>query len=252
MERKLSMWSYSDRVKDHTPGAERLVRLWPQGIFLRGGEEEISISEKLSIFPGVSRRGEGSRLRSTGEGRTPYGSRRHPVRAEVETVVLRSHRFDAVSRGYVFRSVEVLLVAVLIGSACSGIRPYPRYTLNQQGVRMQRVIESYLNTPYRWGGEDSNGVDCSGLVVVVFRGAHGVSLPHRTEELFQMGQRVNSHSIRFGDLVFFAEKGGTPTHVGIGLGGDRFVHASSECGVIISSLKTSYFRERFIGARRLF
>ena len=161
------------------------------------------------------------------------------------------HRFDSFPGGCFFRFCGFFLVLVLLGSACSGIRSYPRFSLDQKHLRMQRVIESYLDTPYLWGGENKNGIDCSGLVVVVFRQALGISLPHSTEALFNMGHGVGSGKVRYGDLVFFSEGGGSPTHVGIGLGGGRFVHASLERGVVISSLGTSYFRERFIGARRL-
>lgn len=164
---------------------------------------------------------------------------------------LPTHRLDSLPGEWYSRYRGFFLVLVLLGLACSGIRPYPRFTLDQKHVRLQRVIESYLDTPYLWGGQDRNGIDCSGLVVVIFQQALGVSLPHSTEALFNMGQGVGSGKVRYGDLVFFAERGGTPTHVGIGLGGGRFVHASSERGVVISSLGTSYFRERFIGARRL-
>lgn len=155
----------------------------------------------------------------------------------------------------------VLSMVVLLGMACAGIRPYPRYTLGgdregggrigQNRDRIERVIKSYLGTPYRWGGESHDGIDCSGLVVAVFREALAVYLPHSTQELFKMGLKVGRGKLRFGDMVFFSEKGGEPTHVGVCLGGGRFAHASKENGVTISSLDASYFRERYVGARRI-
>jgi hypothetical protein len=149
------------------------------------------------------------------------------------------------------RYVGLCLIVGLLWTGCSGIRSYPRYTLNHKHGRMHRAIQSYLGTPYRWGGEDRQGVDCSGLVVVVFRQAVGMSLPHSTDELYSMGRGVARSRIRHGDLVFFSDSGRTPTHVGIGLGGTRFIHASSGQGVVISDLETDYFKQRYIGARRL-
>ena len=160
-------------------------------------------------------------------------------------------RLSGFPRIYACRFLQLCLVVWLLSLGCSGIRPYPRYASDHSRGRMQRAIDSYLGTPYRWGGEDHRGIDCSGLVVAVFRQALGVSLPHSTDELFRMGRGVNRDRIRYGDLVFFSEGGHEPTHVGISLGENVFVHAGSESGVVMASLETSYFRQRFIGARRL-
>ncbi|MFQ6092945.1 MAG: C40 family peptidase [bacterium] len=158
-------------------------------------------------------------------------------------------------------TLVALCGVVLFGLACAGIRSYPRYTLKgnrergarigQDRKRMERVIESYLGAPYRWGGEGQDGVDCSGLVVAVFRQALALPLPHSTQELFRMGLKLGPKEASFADLVFFGGKGGGATHVGICLGDGRFVHASKERGVMISSLDSPYFRERYIGARRI-
>jgi cell wall-associated NlpC family hydrolase len=171
--------------------------------------------------------------------------------AKGEAVVPEKQQVNVTPGRIAAGSFQLFVAVILLVSACSGIRPYPRYTLNGWTARLHRVIESYLDTPYRWGGEDRGGIDCSGLVVVVYRQALGLSLPHDTDELYALGKRIGYGGIRFGDLVFFAEQGDTPTHIGVALGKDRFVHASSERGVIISSLETVYFRERFVGARRI-
>ena len=154
-----------------------------------------------------------------------------------------------------------LFGVVLFGLACAGIRPYPRYTcagdrhdggvIGRSREKMEKVIESFLGTPYRWGGEGENGVDCSGLVRAVFRQAMSLRLPHSTQELFGTGATVSLDELCFGDLVFFGEKDGQVNHVGIYLSGGRFVHASTEQGVTISRLDSPYFRGRCIGARRI-
>lgn len=162
-----------------------------------------------------------------------------------------------------YRIVLFFIVPGLVsfGSGCTGVRSYPRYPfrgetrcadrIEKSRKKIERVVTSYLGTPYQWGGEGREGIDCSGLIVEVFRKTLGIALPHSTEELFRMGHKVGRSTLCFGDLVFFSESGKGAAHVGIYLGGDQFVHASKEKGVTISKLESSYFRGRYIGARRI-
>ena len=156
---------------------------------------------------------------------------------------------------------SILLWIVFWGCGCAGIRSYPRYPFRadyrcggriaQNRERIESVITSYLGTPYRWGGESQEGLDCSGLVVRIFQKALGVDLPHNTEKLFQMGHPVKRNMLCFGDVLFFSDTASEVTHVGIYLGRNQFVHASREKGVTISKLDSSYFQKRYIGARRI-
>lgn len=109
------------------------------------------------------------------------------------------------------------------------------------------LAQRFLGTPYRWGGVSPNGVDCSGFVQEVFRLA-GYALPRLADEQFQ--QTVPVESPQPGDLLFFTTYLPGPSHVGISLGGQEFVHASSSRGVIRASLEENYFKTRYLGARR--
>jgi cell wall-associated NlpC family hydrolase len=103
--------------------------------------------------------------------------------------------------------------------------------------------------PYRNGGADPGGFDCSGFVQYVF-GQHGVLLPRTVERQAGVGTRVGAPEP--GDLVFFATLGDGPTHVGIAMGSDRFIHAPSSRGVVrIERLTSTYWGERFLEARRV-
>ena len=111
--------------------------------------------------------------------------------------------------------------------------------------------EKYLGVPYRYGGSSMSGMDCSGLVWRVWQDACGVSLPRISRDQFRLGHRVNANALIRGDLVFFQKPNGTVNHVGIYVGENRFMHASSSRGVCYSSLSESYWKRRWAGARRL-
>jgi cell wall-associated NlpC family hydrolase len=112
-----------------------------------------------------------------------------------------------------------------------------------------RTATDLLGTPYRNGGSTVDGFDCSGFVQYVFA-QQGVKVPRTVARQAEVGARVRD--AQAGDLVFFATEGGHPTHVGIALGPDRFIHAPSSRGVVrVEALGTPYWADRFLEARRV-
>jgi cell wall-associated NlpC family hydrolase len=147
-----------------------------------------------------------------------------------------------------------LIGCLALTMACSsGLAPARSSIRNRESHNLLFTrAESYLGTPYRYGGADRSGMDCSGLVVRLFREVYRTRLPHRTTALFRIGVTIPFRSLEPGDLVFFRDAPGLqPSHVGIFLGDGRFIHASSSRGVIISRLRESYYRKRYAGARRM-
>ena len=106
--------------------------------------------------------------------------------------------------------------------------------------------------PYLNGGTDPrHGFDCSGFTQYVFA-QHGRSLPRDVREQFRQGKAVKPEDVKAGDLLFFSTTAAGPTHVGIAIGGDEFIHAPSSTGVVrVERLTASYWSQRFIAARRL-
>jgi cell wall-associated NlpC family hydrolase len=123
------------------------------------------------------------------------------------------------------------------------------------GLRLIARARAMEGTPYVWGGESDDGVDCSGLIykVLLDEGASGKCLPRRaSEQMAQLGLEVDKENLQPGDLVFFTTYKPGPSHVGIYLGDGNFIHASSaKHQVAIGSLSERYYKERFVGARRI-
>ena len=112
--------------------------------------------------------------------------------------------------------------------------------------------ERWYGTPYRFGGNDANGFDCSGFAAVLYNRVAGMNLPRTSLQQFQLGRGVSQDDLRPGDLVFFRSPNSSAvTHVGVYVGGSYFTHASTSRGVTFNSIKESYYRHNFHGARRV-
>ena len=117
--------------------------------------------------------------------------------------------------------------------------------------RVIRVAERMLSVPYRWGGSTLKGLDCSAYVRKVFAYLN-LELPRSAREQYREGVKVDKAELSMGDLVFFRTYAKYPSHVGIYLGDNRFIHASSrDRKVKIDNLEAPYYVKRYIGAKRL-
>ena len=119
------------------------------------------------------------------------------------------------------------------------------------GYALSGTALSLRGAPYKDGGIDPTGFDCSGFVRYVYE-QHGVVMPRQVREQFRIGKTVDRDQLEPGDLVFFSTVAPGASHVGIVIGGDQFVHAPSERGVVrVESLSQQYWASRFIGAKRV-
>ena len=151
----------------------------------------------------------------------------------------------------------LLLGVVFLTAACAGSPPS---TASANAASATDSVEianaadhavAMLGAPYRYGGADRAGFDCSGLVYYSFRRV-GIALPRDTYSLKNIGVEVEPDALAKGDLLFFDQEGKKSSHVGIYLGEGRFVHAPSTGGKVrTDNLHLAYWRKRFTEARRI-
>jgi cell wall-associated NlpC family hydrolase len=127
-------------------------------------------------------------------------------------------------------------------------------TVSQSQTDMTSLIhQEYLKwegTPHKMGGNDFQGVDCSGFVHQLYDRVFDLKLPRSTPQLMGVGQEISRHHLEPGDLVFFRPPS-YPRHVGIYIGNSKFIHTSSSAGVTTSDLNSNYWRGAYWMSRRV-
>ncbi|MDD4504715.1 MAG: NlpC/P60 family protein [Clostridiaceae bacterium] len=110
--------------------------------------------------------------------------------------------------------------------------------------------KDFLGKPYKWGASSGKAFDCSGFTVYIMR-KFNVNLPRTASSQFAGGTKVDKDDLQQGDLVFFTTYKKGPSHVGMYIGDNKFIHASSGVNrVTITDLDTNYYKKRYLGARR--
>ena len=158
-----------------------------------------------------------------------------------------------------------LLLCLVLAVGCA---PYPRYrtdaetTPREQSrderylstsefMRLGMILQRHLGRPYKGRSKWETGVDCSKFTRDVFNEYDRTVLPATAADQFKEGDLVPRPQLRFGDLVFFRTERSRVSHVGIFVGHNEFIHASTSRGVIITNLSEEYWAQRYAGARRV-
>ena len=151
----------------------------------------------------------------------------------------------------------LLLGVVFLTAACAGLPPSTASANVAPDVDSVEIASAadhalaMLGAPYRHGGANRAGFDCSGLVYYSFQKI-GIALPRDTQSLKKIGLEVDPNKLVKGDLLFFDQEGKKSSHVGIYLGEGRFVHAPSTGGKVrTDDLHLAYWRKHFTEARRI-
>lgn len=109
--------------------------------------------------------------------------------------------------------------------------------------------KKYLGVPYVWGGESPSGFDCSGFLLYVFQ-KQNIDISRTVATIWNRTKPVSTP--KRGDIVFFETYKKGPSHAGIYLGNQKFIHAGSSKGVTISDMNHTYWKERYLGAKRAY
>jgi lipoprotein Spr len=117
-------------------------------------------------------------------------------------------------------------------------------------IRLLNYIDEWYATRYKYGGESKDGIDCSAFTSGLLEEVFGLEVPRTCREQFQHTERIKKDELHEGDLVFFNIHRGI-SHVGVYLTNNKFVHASTSSGVMISDLGEAYFARRYAGAGRV-
>jgi len=160
----------------------------------------------------------------------------------------RRHRGNAWARILRLALVAIACSAELVTAEPHGPNDRARSAdIERRRSRTVSLVMRFIGVPYVWGGESTGGFDCSGLVKYVYALA-GITMPHNAAQQYKYGVPVTRDELKPGDLVFFDEL----RHNGIYVGDGRFVHAGRTGGTVgISRLDDSWFKVRWVGARRL-
>ncbi|WCT14669.1 C40 family peptidase [Mucilaginibacter jinjuensis] len=161
---------------------------------------------------------------------------------------------------HTYRIALILLSAILLVTSCKSKKPVLKGSPGEvvkpqdfiadkyavimdvnksdiQNGRLYNFIEEWTGTPYRFGGLDKNGIDCSGLAYLLEQQVYGVNIPRMTSQQINVIKRKYEDELQEGDLVFFDFDGKKFSHVGIYLQNGYVVHASTRRGVIIVKLR---------------
>lgn len=119
-----------------------------------------------------------------------------------------------------------------------------------KNTKMFEFIDDWYGTPYRLGGSTKTGIDCSAFTQFLFTSVYGLSIPRTAREQYNLTNRISRTELKEGDLIFFNTRGGI-SHVGVYLQNNKFVHASTSGGVMISDVFDEYWARKFVGVGRL-
>lgn len=124
----------------------------------------------------------------------------------------------------------------------------PEKELNKKLIHF---IDTWYGVPYKWGGKEKNGIDCSGLVCRVYQDVYKKKIAGTAVDLEKQSSHVKESRLREGDMVFFKIESEKVSHVGLYIANNKFVHASVKRGVIINSLEDKYYKKYFYKGGRI-
>jgi len=112
-------------------------------------------------------------------------------------------------------------------------------------TKLYQFVYDWLGTPYRLGGNSKNGIDCSRFSIALYENVFNTTIGYNSKNQYATVTHVDKKDLQAGDLVFFSIRSKSITHVGVYIGDDKFAHASSSKGVMVSNLNDAYWRRYY-------
>ena len=166
--------------------------------------------------------------------------------------------------------LPLLLISFILyscGSSKQYYNPYEVETLSKklnipldhkdktddQNIPLYVQCSTWIGTRYKYGGDTKKGTDCSGMTKSIYWKVYRKNLSRSSKQLYKDSRKISMNKAEPGDLVFFAttKKKKEPTHVGIYLKNNKFIHASTSRGVIVSDLDEPYYKKAFLNIRKI-
>lgn len=209
--------------------------------FVNQGFADSSVKSKYNVSEGITLDGGKAETYIVKKGDTLYR-----IAKAHNTTVKELRKLNRLDRSVIKEGQRLLLHLSNRNTGSEGNLEHP-----DKRDSLLLFAKKFLNIPYRFGGSSIFGIDCSAYVQKVFDFL-GISLPRTAREQFNIGDDVDREDLTIGDLVFFRAYAKFPSHVGIYIGDNLFIHASSkDRRVKINNLNEPYYFKRFLGARRL-
>lgn len=148
---------------------------------------------------------------------------------------------------------ETPVIAQRVETSQSGSRKNPlglTYSADDN-QKLYEAINSWLGVPYKFGGTDRNGIDCSAFVGTIYKQVYRVTLRRTANEMLNDVTQITKANLQEGDLVFFTNSKGKVSHVGIYLKDELFAHSSTSNGVSVSRLTDTYWQKHFYRGGRV-
>jgi cell wall-associated NlpC family hydrolase len=163
------------------------------------------------------------------------------------SAVMNFQKANALPETGIIDSATFIKLNTIINSKIAARASESRRLIN---ARVVEYTKQFLHAPYRWGASSGKAFDCSGFTVYIMK-KFNVNLERTASSQFAGGTRIEKNNLMAGDLVFFTTYKKGPSHVGIYIGDNKFIHASSGAGfVTITDLDANYYKKRYLGARR--
>jgi len=117
--------------------------------------------------------------------------------------------------------------------------------------KLYQFINEWYGVPYKYAGRSKSGIDCSGLTATLYLQVYKKMISPSTKALVEEVKKIKQNDLKEGDLVFFNTNGKSISHVGVYLQNDKFVHASTKKGVMISDMNEPYFKKTYVSSGRV-